>query len=205
MILTVGFVTQVLNIVFGVIGLLLILRLVLQLFGMRSNHPVLSVIVALTNPILAVTDRLLSIPTYSSSYRRQRSATSRSDMLSVAVALVVLWAARTVIVWLLGLVTLVPFWVTQPLASVGAMLRYALRLLFDLYRLALLVRVLFSWIRVPYGSKIVQFLWSVTEPVLAPLRSVLPPLGGIDLSPIIAFFLLGLLERVVFSMLSWVF
>lgn len=203
MILTLGLVMQVLNILFGVIGLLLLVRLVLQVFGMRWDHPVLRVIVIVTNPILQATDRLLSIPTYSSAYRGR--GTTRSDMLSVAVALVVLWATRTVVIWLLGLVTLVPFWATRPLESVGGMLQYALRLLFDLYRLALFVRILFSWIRVPYGSGIVRFLWSITEPLLAPLRGVLPPLGGIDLSPIIAFFLLGLLERVLFSMLSWVF
>jgi YggT family protein len=199
----VGMVTQVVNVLFGVIGLLLLLRLVLQLFGMSLSHPVLRVIVTLTNPILYVTDRLLSIPSYPSSYRGH--GTSRSDMLSVAVALVALWATRTVLIWLLGLFILVPLWAARPLQSVGGILQYVLRLLFDLFRLALLVRVLFSWIRVPYGSRIVQFLWAVTEPVLAPLRSVLPSLGGIDLSPIIAFFLLGLLEQVVFSMLSWVF
>jgi YggT family protein len=203
MALTIAMATRVLNIVFGVVGLLLLLRVVLQLFGMRWDHPLLRVIVTLTNPILQLTDRLLSMPSYGTAYRGR--GTTRSDMLSVAVALVVLWTVRTVILWLFGLVLRVPFWVAQPLQSVGGIVQYSLRLVFDLYRLALIVRVLFSWIRVPYGSKIVTFLWAITEPVLAPLRAVLPPLGGIDLSPIIAFFLLGLVERLVFSMLSWVF
>jgi YggT family protein len=202
MTLTVGLVTQMVNILFGVIGLLLVLRLVLQLFRMRWDHPVLRVVVALTNPILQFTDRVLGLPTYPSSYRGR--GTTHSDVLSAAAALAALWATRTIIIWLLGLVILVPLWAARPLESVRGILQYTLRLLFDLYRLALLVRVLFSWIRVPYGTGIVRFLWAITEPVLAPLRGALPPLGGIDLSPIIAFFLLGLLERVVFSMLSWI-
>ena len=203
MTLTVGLITQVLNIFLGVVGLLLVLRLVLQLFGMRWDHPILLVMVTLTNPVLDVTDRLSGIPTYPSSYRGR--GMPRSDMLSTAVALVALWTARTLIVWLLGLVTLVPIWVARPLDNIGGILRYVLSLGFDLYGLALFVRILFSWIRVPYGTGVMRFLYKITEPLLAPIRGALPPMGGIDLSPIIAYFLLSLLQRVVLSMISWVF
>ena len=109
------------------------------------------------------------------------------------------------IVWGLALVLLIPQWVTDPLGSIEGILRQLLSLVFELYGLALFVRILFSWIRVPYSSRIMRFLWSITEPVLAPLRRALPPLGGIDLSPLVAFFLLRLLQQMVFSMLSWVF
>lgn len=194
---------RALNILFGVVGLLLILRVVLQVFRMRRNHPVMQVVVRLTDPVLAVTNRIMGIPTY------QRSYTSfpgtRSDMLSTLAGLVVLWALRMLLVWLLQLAILVPIWVASPLANIDDILRYILRLLFDFYGLALLVRVLFSWLQVSYGAGLMRFLWTITEPLLSLIRGALPPLGGIDLSPLIAFFLLRLLEQAVFSFISWIF
>lgn len=52
--------------------------------------------------------------------------------------------------------------------------------------LAIFVRVLLSWVpmRLPWGLG--DFVWSVTEPVLAPIRRALPFMGGIDFSPFIA-------------------
>lgn len=52
--------------------------------------------------------------------------------------------------------------------------------------LAIFVRVLLSWVplRLPWGLG--EFVWSVTEPVLAPIRRALPFMGGIDFSPFIA-------------------
>ena len=50
-----------------------------------------------------------------------------------------------------------------------------------------------------------RFLWDITEPVLAPIRRAIPTFGGLDFSPVIAFFLLNLLESGVFMMLAWVF
>ena len=100
---------------------------------------------------------------------------------------------------------LIPIWFVQPLNSFGSILNYLLSVAFDLYGLALFVRVLFSWVRVPYTSPVTRFVWEITEPVLGLIRSVMPPLPGIDISPVIAFFLLRLLQQVVFSLLSWIF
>ncbi|TFG69040.1 MAG: YggT family protein, partial [Anaerolineales bacterium] len=62
-----------------------------------------------------------------------------------------------------------------------------------------------QWLQVPYSSGIMRFLWKITEPVLAPIRQVLPPLMGLDLSPIVAFFLLRLLSGAVLTLIAWVF
>ena len=52
--------------------------------------------------------------------------------------------------------------------------------------LAIFVRVLLSWVpmRLPWGLG--EFVWSITEPILAPIRRVLPFMGGIDFSPFLA-------------------
>ena len=203
MMITIGLVMRVFDVLFGALGLLLVLRAVLQVFGMRWNHPLLQIVAKVTDPVIGVANRVLGIPSYQSSYRAY--GTSRSDMLNAVGALVVLWAARTLIYWGLRLVLLIPVWAVQPLSSIGDVLRYLLSLAFDLYGLALFVRVLFSWIQVPFASKATRFVWTVTEPVLAPLRRALPGLGGIDFSPVVAFFLLRLLQQVVFSLVSWIF
>jgi len=57
--------------------------------------------------------------------------------------------------------------------------------LFDLYILAVVVRVVLSWIHFDRQNPFVKFLIQITEPVLSKIRQVLPPFGGIDLSPMI--------------------
>ncbi len=46
-----------------------------------------------------------------------------------------------------------------------------------------------------WSSGIPRFLWDVTEPILAPVRRVLPPMGGMDFSPMIVVFVLGALAQ----------
>ena len=54
--------------------------------------------------------------------------------------------------------------------------------------LAIFVRVLLAWVpvRLPWGLG--EFVWSVTEPILSPIRRALPFMGGIDFSPLVALF-----------------
>ena len=65
---------------------------------------------------------------------------------------------------------------------------------------ALIGRVLLSWFQVGPSSPfypVIAILYQVTEPILAPIRRVLPRFGMFDFSPIIAFLLLSFLQRVV--------
>lgn len=76
--------------------------------------------------------------------------------------------------------------------------------LLQLYLLALFIRIVLSWFpgsnEGPVGG-VSRFLWSITEPVLAPLRSVLPPVqmgaAALDLSPIVVTFGIFFLLRLV--------
>ena len=69
-----------------------------------------------------------------------------------------------------------------------------------IYMIIMLVRVFSSWIRIPSSGPIatgMSFVYAVTEPVLRPLRNLLPPLRmgalALDLSPIIVFIVLSIL------------
>ncbi len=68
----------------------------------------------------------------------------------------------------------------------------------QVYQFILLARVLMSWIpNIDLNNPIANFLYQVTEPVLAPIRNALPPLGGIDLSPLIVFLGISVLIQLV--------
>jgi len=58
-------------------------------------------------------------------------------------------------------------------------------------------RVIVSWVAPGGGGPVVAFIYQVTEPILAPIRRILPPTAGIDWSPLVAMVLLGLLTRVL--------
>ncbi len=75
--------------------------------------------------------------------------------------------------------------------------------LFNVLILAILARALLSWFRIGPDSKLGLVLYEVTEPILGPLRRVIPPLGGmIDITPIIALFLLQFLHSIIVTGLS---
>ncbi|MGH9885495.1 MAG: YggT family protein [bacterium] len=65
---------------------------------------------------------------------------------------------------------------------------------FSLLRLALLVRVLSSWFPVSPYSKWIRWSYVLTEWMIAPLRRIVPTIGMIDITPIVAWLLLNLLE-----------
>jgi YggT family protein len=72
-----------------------------------------------------------------------------------------------------------------------------LSLLFDAYSLVVLVSVICSWINLPPEHPVVQLTRRLTEPVLAPIRRVLPSAGGIDFSPMLLLFALRLARRLL--------
>ncbi len=78
-------------------------------------------------------------------------------------------------------------------AVVGAFLPNFLRLLFLALYVVLLGRVLMSWVNPRFDSPVGRFLYETTEPILAPIRRVLPPMGMVDFSPIVAFVLLSVI------------
>lgn len=76
-----------------------------------------------------------------------------------------------------------------------------LLLVLNVYEIILLARVLMTWFRPDPYNPIVRFLYNATEPLLAPIREVLPSTGGIDFSPLVAFLLLFALQRVIVILL----
>ena len=77
------------------------------------------------------------------------------------------------------------------LALIGAVLVKTLQI----YTLVLIVRVLLSWFpNLDWGNPILSAICSISDPFLNVFRGLIPPIGGIDLSAIVAFFSLQLLQ-----------
>ncbi|MDP2944945.1 MAG: YggT family protein [Atribacterota bacterium] len=73
---------------------------------------------------------------------------------------------------------------------------------FRLYGYLILARIFLTWMPIDSYNPVVRFIYRVTEPVLAPFRIILPLGGmGLDLSPIIVFFLLNFLQRALINIL----
>ena len=75
------------------------------------------------------------------------------------------------------------------------------QLLFDLYIIVLLARVLLSWVQVDPRNPVVNLIHQLTEPLLAPIRRRLPQSGGVDFSPMVAFIVVLIAEQVVLMLL----
>jgi YggT family protein len=67
--------------------------------------------------------------------------------------------------------------------------------LIDLYSIVVLAAVVISWIRVDPRQPLAKIVYSLTEPVLRPLRRAIPPIGGLDLSPMVLLLALRVLRR----------
>lgn len=80
-----------------------------------------------------------------------------------------------------------------PIAIVG----YVLFGLLGLYTLAIFIRIIFSFVAVSYGNPLMRLLHRITEPLLGPLRRMVPALGMFDVSPIVAFIILWLCQAAV--------
>lgn len=78
-------------------------------------------------------------------------------------------------------------------------------IVFQLYILLLLARILISWVNLDPYHPVVRFLYSVTEPVLAPVRRVLPPAGMFDLSPMVVMILAIILRQFLVSLIYSLF
>ena len=78
-------------------------------------------------------------------------------------------------------------------------------IILDLYVWLLIASAILSWLiafnvvntRNQFVSAIAEFLFRITEPVLAPIRRVIPGFGGLDISPIILILIIMFLQRVI--------
>jgi YggT family protein len=80
-------------------------------------------------------------------------------------------------------------------------LAQAINWLFQILTILILARVVLSFLRIdpyhPTWGPIMRFVYDVTEPIMAPVRRIMPPMGGFDFSPVIVLLLADLVRRLI--------
>lgn len=114
----------------------------------------------------------------------------RVDLASLALA----YAVAVLNVWLiLSLMDLS----AGPLHLLGFGFLKLLLVTLHLYSFCIFVQALLSWLGPGTHSPASSLLWSITEPILRPVRQYLPPMGGLDFSPLLVLLVLMVLARQV--------
>ncbi len=162
----------------GLYLLAVLLRFIFQLVRADFYNPISQFVVTVTNPPLAMLRRLIP------------------GLWGIDLAaLVLLLAVALIKFYLLFMVVRGGF----P-AAPGAVV-YAVGDILDhlvyVYMGAIIIRAILSWVAPRGYNPIITLLITVTEPVMAPARRVLPPIGGLDLSPILVFLVLGVVARLL--------
>lgn len=167
------------QIVFGLYILAVLLRLLFQIVRADFYNPLAQFVVALTNPVLRPLRRLIP-------------GLFGVDVASIVLLLLLQMLELYVVSLLIGR----PVVVSALLYA--AMVELLMTTLY-VFIVAIVVRALLSWI-VPYGAHqnpAMSLLLSLTEPLLRPARRHLPPIGGLDLSPLVVLALLWIAASAV--------
>ncbi len=112
-------------------------------------------------------------------------------LLGILLGYFVLQLVETIAMTLAGLL------VSVQAGKMVSALGYILYGLISIYILLIFMRIIFSWGMVSYSNRIMRLLVNATEPLLGPLRRIVPPLGRMDISPIVAFLILWLFQTAI--------
>mgnify|MGYP001817944935 FL=1 len=149
------------------------LRLLLQWVRADFYNPVCQFLVKVTNPVL--------VP-----LRRVIPSIGRLDTASIVLMVVL----ETAAVWILSLMSTLS-WTPAEILKVAAISLVAM-LLWTFFIL-IIAMVILSWVGQRFHHPIVPLIYQLTDPVLRPIRKVIPPISGIDLSPLSALIIIRFL------------
>lgn len=118
-----------------------------------------------------------------------------APLLTILIAILLGWLTKQLAVGVINTVYNVTAsaLLGRPVLVVG----YLLDGLLGLYLLLIFARIIFSWGQVSYSNRIMRFLVRTTEPLLGPLRRIVPTIGFIDISPIVAYFIIVLFQAAI--------
>jgi len=167
---------------FGLYALVVLLRFLLQYVRADFYNPISQFVVKASDPPLRPLRRI--IPGFGG---------------IDAAALVLLWLLKTVELTLVLVLRGSSF---NPLGALVWALPELVALLINFYLFAVFVQVIFSWINPGGYSPPLALLDRLTAPLMRPARQLIPPMGGLDLSPMVVIIALMLLEMLLLPPLA---
>ncbi|MCU1718640.1 YggT family protein [Pseudomonas sp. 5P_3.1_Bac2] len=163
--------------------LIVLLRFILQLVRADFYNPVSQFIVRATHPLLRPLRKIIP-------------SIGGLDLASLVLAILVQMVLMALILMLYGYGMLNP--VQLLIWSIIAVTALFLKVFF----FALIISVILSWVAQGTSNPTAMLVQQICEPLLAPIRRILPNLGGLDLSPIVAFLILNLIDMLVINNLA---
>lgn len=118
-----------------------------------------------------------------------------APFITILIVILLGWFAFTLSSTVLN--TLAGVWLSLMRGAFVALMGYVLYGVLGLYALLIFIRIIFSWGMLRYTNPLMRFLVNATEPLLAPLRRIIPPLGMFDISPIVAFIIIWIFQAAV--------
>jgi YggT family protein len=144
----------------------LLLRVLLEAVGADYYNPISQVLLKITEPLVAPLGRVIP-------------RIGRFNTAAVVLMLILQLIAVFLVLMLNGM--------TLPLLDLLTVsVMRLVRLLLTMYLVLILAEVILSWVGGGMRHPIIPLIYQLTRPVLEPIRKVLPSLGGLDLSPLVA-------------------
>jgi len=168
---------------FGLYIAVVVIRFLLQWVRADFYNPISQFVVKVTSPVLNPLRRV--IPGYAG-----------LDLSALALAWLLEAVELALLSFLLGLGH-------NPLWALGWAVPALVGLVINIFLFAILVRVILSWVNPDPYNPAVSLLDRLTDPIMRPAQRLIPPIGGIDLSPMAAMIGLVLLQMLVLPPLRW--
>ncbi|KFX70612.1 membrane protein [Pseudomonas taeanensis MS-3] len=163
--------------------LVVLLRFILQLVRADFYNPLCQFIVRATQPLLKPLRRIIP-------------SLAGLDLSSLVLAILVQLVLMALTLMLMG----------YGLDNPGLLLVWSVigvtALFLKVFFFALIISVILSWVAQGSHNPAVELVNQICEPLLAPIRRILPSMGGLDLSPIVAFLVLNLIDMLVIRNLA---
>lgn len=163
--------------------LIVLLRFILQLVRADFYNPLSQFIVRATHPLLKPLRRIIP-------------SIGGLDLASLVLALIVQFVLMALTLMLMGV------GISDPLLILVWSIIGVTALLLKVFFFALIISVILSWVAQGTHNPAALLVNQICEPLLAPIRRILPNLGGLDLSPIVAFLILNLIDMLVIRNLA---
>tara|TARA_B100000401_G_scaffold43659_1_gene25685 strand:- start:333 stop:932 length:600 start_codon:yes stop_codon:yes gene_type:complete len=178
---------QIFNTIAGLYLLLVVARFLLQLAKADFYNPISQAVFRATDPVVRIFRSF--IPGYKG-----------VDFSSLILAFIVQFLAISVTILLYG----------GSIPSVGFIITWSfigvLNFIILFYYYALIASIVMSFVMMFSGNMnphpILLLVWQITEPIMAPFRRVIPPMGGLDFSPIFIFLIIGLIRNFIYQTFS---
>ena len=175
---------QIFNTIAGLYLLFVVARFLLQLAKADFYNPISQAVFRATDPVVRVLRSF--IPGYKG-----------VDFSSLILAFIVQFIAISVTILLYG----------GTIPSVGFIITWSfigvLNFIILFYYYALIASIIMSFVMMFSGNMnphpILLLVWQITEPIMAPFRRVIPPMGGLDFSPIFIFLIIGLIRNFIYQ------